>query len=80
MIFRDVPEIGFVSGSDTPTRGEICVFTSNVDYFNDRNLLQSAMFLHQGRYYFRTGDLGEITTDGKVEIIGRLGSVVKAKL
>lgn len=59
-----------------PNRGEIWVRSPHVidGYFGDPEASAKSL---DSEGYFRTGDLGERTSDGGVRVIGRLSSTVK---
>lgn len=67
-----------VSGleQETTERGEIWVKTPHLidGYFGDAASTSAAL---DADGYFRTGDLGERTSDGRVRVVGRVNNVVK---
>ena len=59
---RDVPELGY-STTSCPPRGEICVHSPRAieNYFSDDVLSSSSFIKMDGKMWYCTGDIGELT-------------------
>jgi fatty acid CoA ligase FadD9 len=79
VMLIDVPEMGFLTSSDPPC-GEICVITPDgiPGYWKDEE--NTAALFHvddKGVRWHRTGDIGEMKSDGSLRVIDRRSNLVK---
>jgi long-chain acyl-CoA synthetase len=73
---RDIPEFGYLSSDKPYPRGEICMKGPSITsgYFKNKEQTEKA-FDKDG--WFKTGDVGQIYTNGAIRIIDRLESIFK---
>ena len=81
VIVKSVPELGYYEDNDPP-RGEIYVSSPRLisGYWNDPDLNKNAFEEMNGKLYYRTGDIGELTMKGDrrcIRIIDRSSSMLK---
>lgn len=72
-------EEGHYRTSDRPhPRGEICVGGANVSpgYYKNPEKTKDDFFDESDRRWFKTGDIGEIHSDGSIKIIGECNKIV----
>jgi fatty acid CoA ligase FadD9 len=75
----DVPEMGFLT-TNNPPQGEICVITPDgiPGYWRDEANTAALFYVDdKGEKWHRTGDIGQSSANGKLEVIDRRSNLVK---
>ena len=78
----DAPELGYTTKDLPFPRGEICVrtHTMSLGYLQQPSSPGSSDTIDSSRCvdgFFRTGDIGQLSTDGRVTVIDRRANIVK---